>query len=180
MSIRKHIFKKTAWIFSLVFVLGPLFSGCGIFRPPLKDGDGYYTEHFHCCGPVAIENALAEYNKQAGIANKRRISSKEISKQMQDDGVFFKRFLSLLYDREVVCSTWSWEIENLVEKHGFKLVSVKDFKKLDPSKDIAFVLVRGRFISKEWHWMCYPVDEDIETFFGPKTKINKILLLKLK
>ena len=163
----------------MFFALSPLFSACSLFRPPLRDADGYYPIHFYCCGPVAIENALAEYNRRAGVVNKRHIGSKEISKQMQDDGIVFKRFLSIFH-REVVCSTWSWEIRNTVEKYGFELVNINSFEELDPSKHIAFVLVRHKFFSKEWHWMCYPVDKDIKTFFGSDTKIDKILLLKKK
>ena len=54
----------------------------------------------------------------------------------------------------------------------------KDFKKLDPSKDIALVLIYGRFFSSEWHWVCYPIDKNISTFFGPDTNIDKVYLLK--
>ena len=78
------------------------------------------------------------------------------------------------------------EIEAAVKRH----MHVPNFCVLDslsnhPSthdifkgKDIAFILVRGKFVSKEWHWMCYPVDKDIKTFFGPNTVIDKVLLLR--
>tara|TARA_Y100000310_G_scaffold311612_1_gene358063 strand:+ start:336 stop:854 length:519 start_codon:yes stop_codon:yes gene_type:complete len=167
--------KNISWIFSLLFVLGPLFSGCGIFHPPLRDGDGYYPLHFYCCGSTAIENAFIEYYKREGTDYD--INSKQISKEIQDDGIFLKRLLSL-FDNQVICSTWSWEIRGLVKKYGFELINIDKFENLDPSRDIAFVLVRGKFFSKEWHWMCYPVDKDVKTFFGAETKIDKILLLK--
>ena len=172
-----NIKKKFAWSLALAIFLWPLFSGCGVFDRPRVDSDGHYVKHFYCCGPIAIRKALTEYNKREGILNKRYISSKEISKQIQEDGMMFKRFLSLL-DKEFVCSTWSWEMKNAVKKYGFELVSVNNFKKLDPSKDIAFVLVRGKFLSKDWHWMCYPVDKGVETYFGTDTKIDLIYLLK--
>ena len=124
-----------------------------------------------------MEKAFAEYNKRAGITNGRHITPEEISKQMQDDGILLKRFLSF-FDREVICVTWSREMKKAAGKYGFELIDVDKFEKLDPSKDIAFILVRGRFISQDWHWMCYPVDKNIKSYFGEKTKIDKILLLK--
>tara|TARA_Y100000310_G_scaffold180736_1_gene180673 strand:+ start:2080 stop:2562 length:483 start_codon:yes stop_codon:yes gene_type:complete len=159
--------------------VAPLFSGCGIFHPPEKDGNGYYPQHFICCGPIAIEKAFIEYNRRAGIINKRHITAEEISKQIQDDGMLLKKFLAL-FDNRIVCSTWSWEIREVVKKYGFELINIEKFENLNPSTDIAFVLVRGKFFSKEWHWVCYPVDEDMNTFFGSETQIDKILLLKKK
>ena len=88
-----RVTKKISWIASLLFVLGPLFSGCGTFYPPLKDNDGYYTKHFYCCGPTAIAAAISEYNRRNGIVNVVAITSEQISKQIQDDGTLFKSFL---------------------------------------------------------------------------------------
>ncbi len=59
-----------------------------------------------------------------------------------------------------------------------KVAVILGVEKLEPNKDIALVLVYGKFISSEWHWMCYPVDDNINTFFGSNTKIDKIYLLK--
>ena len=162
---------------SLLFVLGPLFSGCGIFYPPTRDGDGYYTKHFYCCGPTAVRAALGEYHARNGIVNVRAITTEEISKQIQDNGKYFRKFLSF-FNRDVVCVTWTWEMKAVMKKWGFELINIDDFEKLDPKKDIAFILVRGRFFSSEWHWMCYPVDNKVKTWFGSGTKIDKILLLK--
>ena len=170
--------KKLSWMMSLLFVLGPFFSGCGIFRPPSKDGDGYFTAHFDCCGPAAIENAINEYYRRQGVVFTRNPAPrKEISKQIQDNGMLLKKFMAL-FDNRVVCATWSWEIREVVKKHGFKIINVKKFKDLDPSTDIAFVLVRGKFFSRQWHWMCYPIEENITKFFGENTKIDRIYLLK--
>ena len=83
-----------------------------------------------------------------------------------------------MFDKEIVCVTWSWEMKKAVEKYGFELITIDDFKKLNPEKDIAFVLVRGKFFSRQWHWMCYPIEENITKFFGENTKIDRIYLLK--
>ena len=68
--------------------------------------------------------------------------------------------------------------KNAAKKYGFELVNIKDFKKLDHTKDVALILVHGKFFSSQWHWMCYPINGNIEHFFGPDTKIDKIYLLK--
>jgi len=169
---------KILYLISGMLLISPIFTGCGIFHPPIKDKNGYYIRHFDCCGPRSIEAAINEYYRKQGIVfAKNPAPQKEISKRIQDEGQLFKSLLAL-FDREAVCVTWSWEMKKVVKKYGFQLVSVNDFKKLDPNKDIALVLVYGKFISSEWHWMCYPVDHNIETFFGPNTKIDKIYLLK--
>ena len=170
--------KILTWMTSLLFVLAPLFSSCGIFRPPSKDRNGYHIDHFDSCGPIAIEKAINEYYKRQGVVfAKNPAPRKEVSKQIQDDGILLKKFLSL-FNKETVCVSWSWELKTVIKKYGFELIDVDDFEKLEPSRDIALVLVYGRFLSDQWHWACYPLDQDIKTIFGSNTKIDKILLLK--
>ena len=169
--------KKIAWFLSLGFALLPLFMGCGIFDPAMRDSEGYFVRHFECCGPRAIEKALAEYYQREGVVFVKGMTAKEISKAIQDEGQALKKFLSM-FDKEIVCVTWSWEMKKAVEKYGFELITIDDFKKLNPEKDIAFVLVRGKFFSRQWHWMCYPIEENITKFFGENTKIDIIYLLK--
>ena len=166
-----------SWVISLLIVIAPLV-GCGILNPPTKDRNGYYIKHFESCGPTAMEAAINEYYRKQGIVFARNPAPREeISKNIQDDGQLFKRFLSL-FDKRTVDVTWSWEMKSVAKKYGFELIGAKDFKELDPSKDIALVLVYGKFLSSEWHWMCYPVDKDISTFFGSDTKVDKVYLLK--
>jgi hypothetical protein len=172
--LRLYVFSCVTALFSL------FFSGCGILNPAVKDGNGYHVAHLSSCGPTAMEEAINEYYRRQGVIfTKWPAPREEISKGIQDDGQLFKKALSL-FDKEVVCVTWSWEMKSAAKKYGFELVSVKDFEKLDPAKDIALVLVYGKFFSSQWHWMCYPVNENIEDFFGSKTKIDKIYLLKKK
>ena len=174
----KKITKGVVYFLSLLLIVSPLFSGCGVFNPPARNKDGYYIRHLTCCGPTAIEAAINEhYTKQGIVFAKNPAPRGEVSKKIQDDGQIFKGFLAL-FDREAVCVTWSWELKSVVKKYGFSLVTVEDFESLDPSKDVALVLVRGKFISKQWHWMCFPVEKNITNFFGENTKIDTILLLK--
>jgi len=169
--------RTQAKVLAAILAVGPIL-GCGVFNPARQDGDGYYIAHFSSCGPTAIENGINRYYANQGITFARNPAPREeISKQIQDDGIYLKMFFSY-FDREAVQATWSWEMKAAVKKYGFELVSVDDFENLDPKKDIAFILVRGKFISREWHWMCYPVDQNIKNFFGPNTKVDQIYLLK--
>ena len=170
--LRLYVFSCVTALFCL------LFSGCGILNPAAKDKNGYYVRHFDSCGPKAMEEAINEYYRQQGVIfTKNPAPREEISKGIQDSGQLFKKILSLL-DREIVCVTWSWEMKSAAKKYGFELVNIKDFKKLDHTKDVALILVHGKFFSSQWHWMCYPINDNIEHFFGPDTKIDKIYLLK--
>jgi len=170
--LRLYVFSCVTALFCL------LFSGCGILNPAARDSNGYYVRHFDSCGPIAMEEAINEYYKRQGVVFLRNPAPREeISKGIQDDGQLSKKILSL-FDREVVCVTWSWEMKNVAKKYGFELVRIKDFERLDPAKDIALILVYGKFFSNQWHWMCYPTDSNIEHYFGPDTKIDKVYLLK--
>ena len=99
-----------SWFFSLSFALLPVFVGCGIFKPAKRDNDGYLIRHFQSCGPKAIQRAITEYNHRNNIVFVRNITPKEISKKIQDNGQFLKNFFSI-FDKEVVCVTWSWEMK---------------------------------------------------------------------
>ena len=133
--------KKLIWILSLLFVLAPFFSGCGIFHPPVKDKDGYYPQHFNCCGPIAVENAINEYYRQQGIVFvKNPAPREEVSKRIQDDGMVLKRFLSFLH-KQVVCASWSWELKSVVKKYGFELIDINNFEDLNLDAGIVFVEV---------------------------------------
>ena len=123
---------------TLIFLFALLFfSGCSIFDRPHKDSDGYYTGHFDCCGPIALEVAINKYYKNLGIVfAKNPAPRKEISRLMQDDGVKFKEILSL-FDKKAVCITWPSEIKNVVESYGCEALAISNLKKLDPKKHIA-------------------------------------------
>tara|TARA_Y100001938_G_C8069300_1_gene422151 strand:+ start:256 stop:786 length:531 start_codon:yes stop_codon:yes gene_type:complete len=174
--MKKYV-KFISWFVSILIVVIPTI-GCGVFNPPQKDKDGYYIDHFYSCGPKAMELAINEYYKREGIkSSKSSVDRKKISKSIQRDGQALKTLLSF-FDKETVCITWSWEMKNAANKYGFELIGVKDFEELDPSKDVALVLVYGKLLSSKWHWMCYPVDRNILNYFGPNTKVDKIYILK--
>ena len=64
------------------------------------------------------------------------------------------------------------------KKYGYEIVSLKEFNKLNPKAEVALVLVNSKL--NNYHWLCFPVDKNIKEYFGPRTKVSKIYLLKKK
>ena len=44
---------------------------------------------------------------------------------------------------------------------------------------IAIVLIHGKCLSRQYHWVVYPID-NVKEFYGKKTVIDTIYLLKWK
>tara|TARA_Y100000310_G_scaffold337941_1_gene426285 strand:- start:1135 stop:1494 length:360 start_codon:yes stop_codon:yes gene_type:complete len=99
-----------------------------------------------------------------------------VSKFIQSKGLIEKEFLAL-FNKDAVRITWPSEIEETVNQYGFDLISVNDLDLLNPEKDIAIVLIHGKFFSEQYHWVVYPIN-DVKNFYGKKTVIDKIYLLK--
>ena len=66
--------------------------------------------------------------------------------------------------------------KDILTSHGFKIEEVKDYKNLTPSQ-IAIVLVHEKG-TLHYHWMCYPIEEDILYFFGDNTIIENIYIIR--
>ena len=49
----------------------------------------------------------------------------------------------------------------------------------DKEKDIAIVLIRGKFFTEQYHWVVYPID-NVKSFWGKNTVIDSIYLIKKK
>jgi hypothetical protein len=153
--------------------------GCGIFNPYKKNSEGFYEKHYTCCGPIAIEKAINEfYRKQGIVFAKNPAPRKEISQQIQKSGMAFKECLSF-FDRRAICITWPSEIKFIINKYGFELVTVQSLEELDPKKDIAIALVHGKFFSREFHWLVFPID-NVKDYYGEDTVVDKVYLMKLK
>ena len=147
-----------------------------------KNSEGFYEKHYNCCGPIALEKALNLFFSKPhdGIIYcfKKPFDREEISRLIQKDGMGCKEALSLFH-KDAVCITWPSEIKDILNKYNIEVINIKSLKELDPKKDIAIVLVHGKFFSKEYHWLVYPIDE-IESFYGEDTVIDLIFLLKIK
>ena len=154
--------------------------GCHISNPDLKkDSEGYFVKHYNACGPIALEKAINEYH--ARIANrsiKASVFRNELSREIQDGGFTSRRLLSLV-NASAINITWPSEIKEVLNKHGFEIVKVKSLNELDKQKDIAIVLIHGKFFRNEYHWIVYPID-NVKTLFGKNTVIELIYLIRKK
>jgi hypothetical protein len=157
-----------------------LLSGCGVFKNQYqKNSKGFYERHYYACGPIALEKAINEFYKREGVVfAKNPAPRKEISQQIQKRGMKLKGLLTF-FDPEAIAITWTSEIRYIIEKYGFELVKLNDIEKLDATVDIAIVLVHGEYFTKQYHWLVFPVD-DIKNYYGDKTIIDLVYLLKWK
>lgn len=149
-----------------VFYLSPII-GCGVFDRYEKNTEGFYENHFGACGPIALEKAFHKLN--VGV------SQIDISKTIQKDGIASKEILSLFH-KKAIHITWPSEMKKVAKKYGFKIISVSEFESLDPKKDVAVILIHSNI--NDYHWVCFPIDDDIANFFGENTEIDKIYILQ--
>ena len=173
-----NLIKKPAWILALILALGPL-PGCALLSRHKKNEQGYYEVHYSACGPVALEKAINEFHRKQGMLfAKNPAPRKEISQKIQKRGSCSREILSY-FDKQAVQITWPSEIKKIANEYGFDVVTVNKLENLDPEKDIALVLIHGKFFSKQYHWAVYPLDE-VENFYGKVTVVDIIYLIKRK
>tara|TARA_B100001939_G_C16622008_1_gene479674 strand:+ start:20 stop:523 length:504 start_codon:yes stop_codon:yes gene_type:complete len=155
----------------LVVALCLLNWSCAIFHPDKveRDDDGYYYRHYSSCGPTALNKAFKELNINLGRNN--------ISRDIQDSGNIFRFLLSLVH-YDTVQITFPSEVYQVIEDNGFKVIELKTLEELDSEVDVALVLVASNYLKGQAHWLCFPVDKNIEDFFGKSTRVIKIFLLK--
>ncbi len=154
--------------------------GCHISSPNLKkDSDGYFVKHYNACGPIALEKAINEYYARSGAEPaKKPAARKKISQTIQDSGFVSRQLLSF-FNPTAVNITWPSEIVDVLDKYGLEIVKLKKIDELDTKKDIAIVLIHGKFFTQQYHWVVYPIDK-VKTFWGKDTVIDLIYLIKKK
>ena len=161
-----------------VFLALIMLSGCGIMQSS-KDSSwvkkqrslGLDPYHIQSCGPQAIQKVLRRF----GIDS----SMKDISSAIQSShscANLLRDVISVL-DKEGRKITFPSEAKSILKKHGFNIVNINALEELNKDKDTALVLVKQKS-SLNYHWMCFPSDENIKTFFGKDTVINEIYLIK--
>ena len=155
-----------------------LLSGCGLMEASrdsasVKKSRSMHLDphHIFSCGPKAIHKAFLQFNIH--------ISAQDISHAIQSNtscSNLLRDFLSAL-DNDARKITFPSELKRILKKNGFTIVNIKSLKDLNQSEDIALVLIKDRK-SLNYHWMCFPVDKNIQTFFGKDTIIKEIYLIK--
>jgi len=145
-------------------------SGCGIFNPPNRNSEGYYTRHFYSCGPAAVSYALGQFDEYH--------SWESISRKIQDNDNNWRAALSLLR-KSAADITCPHEIVKVCGQYGYMVHEIKDVTKLDPSKHVALVLISSGLFSG-WHWVCFPVVEHPAEFYGADTLVHQVYILTKK
>ena len=157
--------------FYLIVSICLLNWSCSIFNPDKveTDKDGFYYRHYASCGPTALNKAFKELNINLGREN--------ISREIQKSGNMSRVLLSLFH-YDTVQITFPSEVYRVIENNGFKVVKIKKLEELDSEVDVALVLVAANYLKGQAHWLCFPVDKNIENFFGNNTRVIKIFLIK--
>jgi hypothetical protein len=164
--------------FTIALFLTFVMSGCGILQSSrtsnyvkeqrAKNLDPY---HIYSCGPEALRKVFLRF----GIY----ISAKDLSHIVQSDPscANLLREIACVFSMEGRRITFPTELKSILKKHGFRTVNVSDLEELSQEKDTALVLIKKKS-SLSYHWMCFPVDKNIKTFFGKDTIIKEIYLIK--
>jgi hypothetical protein len=162
---------KRFFKFCLVFSFCLLNWSCSLFHPKSleRDSEGYLVNHYWSCGPAALQKAFEKLNLN--------LSREEVSREIQDSGNTIRLLLSLAH-HETIQMTLPSEIERVIKDHGFKVINIREFGLLNTGVDVAIVLVSGNYLKGETHWLCFPIDSNIEKYFGKNTRIRQIFLLK--
>jgi len=123
--------------------------------------------HIWSCGPMAVQKA---HNALGGDA-----SSRVISKEMLDRGNLVRDSLSIFTHRAREMTMPS-EIIRYFESRGFQIKKIKNFYQLKKT-DVAIILLKKKN-TIYYHWVCFPVDFNILTYWGDLTLVKAIYLIK--
>ena len=141
-------------------------TGCGVFQKKK-----YY--HYNSCGPDALYHATY----RLGI----RSSEVEISREILNNSECYsllRDFLSM-FRGEAKEITFPSEIKKYLKDKKIKItyLTKEEFKSLSTNQT-AVVLVSKKG-SLTYHWACWPVTNNVDSFFGKgSTLIHQIILLE--
>lgn len=167
----------------LLILLFLLTSGCGIFDPPNKDVNGFYTDHYSSCGPRAVHEALIRYYNLNNIPyDEQSISSKQISLHIQGNRlpfIFDRTNLLVIFDKDAAGITWPSELKSVCKKHGVSLrqVPVSELYKRDSLNKTYIILVHKKYTLSSFHWYMYP-DSNTSHFWGTDTIFDIVYVLE--
>ena len=159
------------------FIIILLFLGCGLleqFREPDSISElrkGYKDPHHtFSCGPEALEKAFKRLNIY--------ISREEISHSIQKNHKFNSCVRSLLsiFKNEARKITFPEEMIDSLKKEGYSVKKIKKYSDLNETMDVAIILIKQKN-ALNYHWMCFPVDKNILSFFGKDTILKEIYLI---
>jgi hypothetical protein len=151
--------------------------GCGLmdqFREPARYSelrkDDKDPLHVFSCGPEALEKAFRELNIH--------ISQEDISHAIQKSHKFNSliRDVAAIFNNEARRITFPEEMINALKDKGYSVERGKEYSSLNKTIDIAIILIKEKN-TLNYHWMCFPVDKNILTFFGKDTVVKETYLI---
>lgn len=164
--------------FIIALLLIFFMSGCGMLQSARTSdyvkkqrAKNLDPHHINSCGPKAIQRALLRFGIKSDLKNLSHAmqSSPSCANLMREIASAFS-----IEGREI---TFPSEIKKTLKKYGFKIVNIKNLEELDKNKDTALVLVKQKNVLN-YHWLCFPTDKNIETFFGKETIVKEIYLIR--
>jgi len=138
--------------------------GCGALHFNHKKIDYF---HFESCGPRAIQKVLANMNITMSV--------EDISVEIQKKGSMLRCFLGA-FSNEARAITWPSEVINFFEDRGYKIKKIKNLDELG-NLDNAIILIHSKGSIDKYHWLCYPNNRNIKSYYGEKTVIDDIYLV---
>jgi len=160
-----------------VFLASFLITGCGLFKQ-FNESDKFKQlraenkdpYHAQSCGPDALYKALKQLDE--------RISKREISHEILSNAQITScvRDLLSIFDNDARRITFPSEMKIPLEKRGYTIKKVKSLNELNKEKDIGLVLIKKKW-TLLYHWLCFPADKNILTFFGNDTDIQEVYLI---
>jgi len=154
-------------IFIFLINIMSFSTGCGVLHALTQNTVKYNLKHENSCAPRAIQKALWEVG---GDSNRLQISKKIKS------GNNLVRPIASLFVPQGRNITMPSEVKAYFDSGGFYIKKIKNFQDLKEG-DVALVLVKQKN-TIYYHWMCYPVDYNITGYFGDKTIVKDIYIIK--
>ena len=123
--------------------------------------------HVFSCGPEALEKAFREL----GVS----ISQEDLSYSIQRNHKFNNliRDLAAVFHNEARSITFPEEMINILKDKGYSVKKGKKYLELRETADVAIVLIKKKG-TLNYHWMCFPADKNILSFFGKDTVLKEI------
>ncbi len=132
-------------------------SGCGALHALTQNTVKYNLKHENSCAPRAIQKALWEVGGDSDRL--------EISREIKSGNNLVRPNI-----------TMPSEVRAYFKSNGFYIKKIKNFQDLKEG-DVALVLIKEKN-SIIYHWMCYPIDYNITGYFGDRTIVKDIYIIK--
>tara|TARA_R100000808_G_C2132819_1_gene141703 strand:- start:281 stop:802 length:522 start_codon:yes stop_codon:yes gene_type:complete len=167
----KAYIKKMSWVLAVLFLF--LHSGCGLLNyNSFKKENGNYIRHYNSCGPDAIQDAMK------ALENKL-ISKKNISTEIQSNGNVRRTLIAAIVHHNGLWVTFPSELKKYFSDREYEVTNTT----LDSlvEGDVAIVLIKGRIVYGEWHWITWPTysKEKIKNYYK-HTDTSVIKVYKIK